>query len=156
MQAILGLFFTLQIASAWPSTPRSHANPTPTPPSSISNFSTEALEGSFCFLSPNTDPTINDTRNDLLAGRCADILVIYARGTCDPGNIGAKTGPALFTALDTLLPGVVAVQGVNYPADVLGYLEGGSKNGSMDMANSVNIAAKQCPRSKIVLAGFRQ
>ncbi|KAI5787546.1 cutinase [Pyronema domesticum] len=97
------------------------------------------------------------TRNELLEGKCAPIIVIFARGTTEPGNVGDDVGPMFFDALMKLRPGKVMIQGVNnYKADIWGYLGGGSEEGAQDMANSVDRAAKQCPQSKIVMSGFSQ
>ncbi|KAI5820869.1 cutinase [Pyronema omphalodes] len=97
------------------------------------------------------------TRNELLDGKCAPIIVIFARGTTEPGNVGDDVGPSFFDALLKLRPGKVVIQGVNnYKADIWGYLAGGSEEGAQDMAKSVDRAVRQCPQSKIVLSGFSQ
>ncbi|PWW77665.1 Carbohydrate Esterase Family 5 protein [Tuber magnatum] len=103
-----------------------------------------------------TSAAVAATRSELIAGRCNDIIVIFARGTTEPGNVGDDVGPSFFDALAALEPGRVIVQGVNYPADILGYLQGGSDSGASDMADLVGRAASQCPDSKIVLSGFSQ
>lgn len=76
------------------------------------------------------------TREDLTSGTCGDVLVVFARGTDEPGNVGALVGPPLFDALGSALGSgkTVAVQGVdNYPASIAEYLEGGSPEGSAAM-----------------------
>lgn len=75
------------------------------------------------------------TRNDIVDGLpCKPFTLIFARGTF--GNIGGLVGPPLVDALVSLLGSDnVAAQGVdNYPADVIGFLAGGSATGSADMA----------------------
>lgn len=73
------------------------------------------------------------TRNDLNSGNCGDVLVVFARGTAEPGNVGGLVGPEFFEALSTAGK-TVAVQGVeNYPASVPEYLAGGSPEGSSSM-----------------------
>ena len=95
------------------------------------------------------------TRNDL-EGECRAVTVIYARGTTEAGNVGAIAGPPFFDALDDALgDGAVAVQGVDYPADIAGYLAGGSKEGAATMAGHVSEAASKCPDTKIVISGYR-
>ncbi|KAL7272338.1 hypothetical protein RUND412_004858 [Rhizina undulata] len=95
------------------------------------------------------------TRNDLIDGVCKDVLVIFARGTTELGNVGLIVGPPFFTALDNL--GLeVAVQGVDYPADFAGYFEGGSPEGASTMAALVTNASTTCPDSKIILSGYSQ
>lgn len=97
------------------------------------------------------------TRNELKQFQgCKDIILIFARGTTEPGNVGDDVGPYFFDALEAAEPGRLLVQGVdNYKADIWGYLGGGSDSGATDMANSVALAASKCPGSKIVLSGFR-
>lgn len=70
------------------------------------------------------------------------------------GNVGAIVGPPFFDALDSTI-GDNAVQGVAYPADILGFLEGGDPVGSSTMAQLVTRAASQCPDTAIVMSGYR-
>lgn len=59
------------------------------------------------------------TRNEL--SECKPITVIYARGTIELGNVGSITGPPFFNALEELVgEEQIAVQGVDYPANILG------------------------------------
>lgn len=95
------------------------------------------------------------TRNEL--GECKPVTVIFARGTIELGNVGSITGPPFFNALDVVLGAEnVAVQGVDYPASILGYLEGGDKGGAATAAALLNQAASQCPDTQIVLSGYSQ
>lgn len=48
---------------------------------------------------------------------CKAYTVIFARGTTEFGNVGDIAGPPFFNTLDYAI-GTVAVQGVEYPADV--------------------------------------
>lgn len=76
------------------------------------------------------------TESDLDEGRCGDVVVIFARGTTEPGNVGALAGPPLVDALRQSMGTMgrtVAVQGVDYPASFTGYLQGGDKAGSRQM-----------------------
>lgn len=75
------------------------------------------------------------TRQDLEDGKCSDLLVIFARGTFEPGNVGALVGPPFFKALEGALgtSHTMAVQGVEYEATVGDYLEGGDPDGSQVM-----------------------
>ncbi|TFK97287.1 cutinase-domain-containing protein [Pterulicium gracile] len=99
---------------------------------------------------------IGDTENEL-SGPCKALTLIYARGTTEPGNVGGSTGQALFTALRSRLgSSAIDVQGVNYPADVAGYLVGGDPAGSTTMFNLINQAASKCPNTKIVIGGYSQ
>ena len=97
----------------------------------------------------------DDTRNEL--GECKPVTVIFARGTIELGNVGSLVGPPFFNALDVVLGADnVGVQGVDYPADILGYLEGGDPGGAATAASLLNQAASQCPDTQIVLSGYSQ
>jgi cutinase len=62
------------------------------------------------------------------------MTVIFARGTTETGNVGTLTGPPFFQALAREVgAGNLAVQGVDYPADVPGFLAGGDAGGSKTM-----------------------
>jgi len=50
----------------------------------------------------------------------------------------------------------LAVQGVDYPADVAGFLAGGSAAGSTTFANLITRTYSQCPNTKVVLSGYSQ
>ncbi len=67
----------------------------------------------------------SDTQNDLLNGTpCKNYTVIFARGTTSPGNVGESTGPPFFQAIASLVGASnLAVQGVDYPASILGFLQ---------------------------------
>ena len=45
---------------------------------------------------------------------------------------------------------------VAYPADILGFLEGGDATGSALMASLVATAQSKCPNTKLVLSGYSQ
>ncbi|KAK7720291.1 hypothetical protein SLS63_009963 [Diaporthe eres] len=76
------------------------------------------------------------TRQDLDDGKCSDLLVIFARGTDEPGNVGALVGPPFFKALEGALGSshTLAVQGVEYEATVSDYLGGGDPEGSQEIS----------------------
>ncbi|CAO2658131.1 Nn.00g073910.m01.CDS01 [Neocucurbitaria sp. VM-36] len=102
-----------------------------------------------------------NTYNQLTDGTpCREITLIYARGTTQDGNVGAATdeGPTFFNALASRLGGTsrLAIQGVTYPANVLGFLAGGDAEGATTMFNLINTAASKCPSTKIVVSGYSQ
>lgn len=83
------------------------------------------------------------TYNQLTDGTaCRDITVIYARGTTQAGNVGdvGSEGPTFLNALASRLGGTsrLAIQGVTYPANVLGFLAGGDAAGATTMFNLIN------------------
>lgn len=75
---------------------------------------------------------ISTTRDAIL---CADVTIVFARGTNEAGNVGVLVGPEFFDAVAIrLAPGkTMAVQGVNYPASIPGFLQGGDPLGSQQM-----------------------
>lgn len=78
------------------------------------------------------------TTRDSLA--CADVTIVFARGTNEAGNVGVLVGPEFFDAVAVrLAPGkTMAVQGVNYPASIPGFLQGGDPLGSQQMLVSLS------------------
>lgn len=99
-------------------------------------------------------------RNELttVAGvGCKPITVIFARGTIELGNVGDLVGPPFFNDLDDLIGADnIAVQGVDYPATIAGYLIGGDPGGAQTTADLLNQAATNCPDTQIVLSGYSQ
>ncbi|KAF5392797.1 hypothetical protein D9757_001038 [Collybiopsis confluens] len=88
---------------------------------------------------------------------CADVIVVFARGTTEPGPIGITVGPALQASLLGVLGGrSLSFQGVDYPADIPGFLEGGSPEGSANMAAMLTAAANFCPSAALVSSGYSQ
>ncbi|KAL1638036.1 hypothetical protein SLS58_009057 [Diplodia intermedia] len=102
-------------------------------------------------------PLENDLLNRQAAG-CPQVTVIFARGTTEPGLLGLIAGPPLKDALEEQMGaggGAVDFQGVDYPADVAGFLAGGDAGGSELMAQMVEQAVADCPGSDVVMAGYR-
>lgn len=87
------------------------------------------------------------TANELTDGTtaCRAVTLIYARGTNQAGNIGdaSAVGPLFFNNISALIgPTNLAVQGVDYDADVDGYLGnlfGTSEEGVQAMTDLVNL-----------------
>lgn len=103
-------------------------------------------------------PHVHDlnTADDLINNLCAEIILIFARGTGNPGNIGTSLGYPLLEAMRDGLNQTVIAQGVlPYPAKAIGYLKGGSTEGVDSMVTLTYKARCQCQNSGLVLAGFR-
>ncbi|KAK6435490.1 hypothetical protein LTR95_008322 [Oleoguttula sp. CCFEE 5521] len=100
----------------------------------------------------------SNTQNQLKDGTpCRAITVIFARGTTESGNVGTIVGPPFFQALaNSVGAGKIAVQGVDYPADIPGFNAGGDAGGSRLMAALAAQAQKQCPKTKLNLSGYSQ
>ncbi|KAH3904038.1 cutinase [Parastagonospora nodorum] len=97
------------------------------------------------------------SQNDVMGGGgCKAMTVLFARGTTELGNMGSVAGPPFVTALGAMMGGDIAVQGIAYPADVPGFLIGGSKAGSALMAKMVGQVRAQCPDTSLVMAGYSQ
>jgi cutinase len=87
------------------------------------------------------------------ADGCADVEVVFARGTNEAPGVGA-TGQAFVDALTADLPGKsVDVYGVNYPAS-LNF--GQAVDGIADASNRIQSIAATCPATQIVLGGYSQ
>lgn len=98
--------------------------------------------------------SLSDTRNQL--HECRPVTVMFARGTTESGNVGAVVGPPFFNALDLAIGDEnVGVQGIEYPATILGYLEGEDAEGAVTLASLIEQAVSLCPRTQIVLSGYR-
>ncbi|KAI1385132.1 carbohydrate esterase family 5 protein [Hypoxylon trugodes] len=92
---------------------------------------------------------------------CADLAVIFARGTFDQGNLGPWVGGPFHDALISGASGInVAFQGVStddYPADLAGYIEeGGSNNCAKSLGSAVQTYSSHCPNAKIAVWGWSQ
>lgn len=72
---------------------------------------------------------IDTTQDDLTkSASCADVTVVFARGTTEPGNVGLVTGPPFFDALKEQLGNKsLAFQGVKYPATFAGFNKNGTE-----------------------------
>lgn len=105
-------------------------------------------------------PFDGNLRNGMISRQagadCKAMVVIFARGTTEPPPIGLIAGPPLQDALEAQMgAGNVDFQGVDYPADVAGFLAGGDAGGSKDMAQMVTQAVADCPDSDVVMVGYR-
>ena len=88
------------------------------------------------------------------ADPCADVEVVFARGTNEPAGPG-YIGQAFAGSLGAQLPGrSLAVYAVNYPAST-DYLTS-SAAGSDDASAHVENLVAACPNTRIVLGGYSQ
>jgi len=87
------------------------------------------------------------------ATACADVELVFARGTFEPPGIGA-TGVAFVDSLRSRVGGrSVDVYAVNYPAS-LDFAT--AADGIVDTSNRVRELSVSCPDTQIVLAGYSQ
>ncbi|KAF2684876.1 carbohydrate esterase family 5 protein [Lentithecium fluviatile CBS 122367] len=97
------------------------------------------------------------TQNDVNNGVCKPVTILFARGTTEQGNMGTLAGPPFVQAVGQMVGAdQVAVQGIDYPADVAGFLAGGDQGGSTLMAKLVGDVMKACPTTSLVMAGYSQ
>lgn len=116
------------------------------------------------------------TANEFTNGGCKDVVLIFARGTAQLGNLvsklvlddqycsmltpsqGATPGLLLYNQIKSALgSGNVAVQGVNYDAVAHGTLpEGVDATAAANMATLINTVASTCPNADILLSGYSQ
>jgi cutinase len=98
-----------------------------------------------------TTPAVSDAEAD--DGTCAQVEVIFARGTLEPPGPGA-TGQAFTDSLTSRMGGkAVDVYPVNYPAS-LNFSQ--AADGVADAANKVLNTVNTCPNTRIVLGGYSQ
>lgn len=78
--------------------------------------------------------TLNVDVTENGVSRCKDMTVVFARGTTEPGNVGLVTGPPFFDAITSIIGAKsMEAQGVEYPASIEGFLQGGDATGSQTM-----------------------
>ncbi|MGQ4384819.1 cutinase family protein [Streptomyces sp. SAS_270] len=88
------------------------------------------------------------------AATCTDIDVVAARGTFEPGTLGAIVGDPVFSALQKKLTGkTLSSYAVNYPADLS---LTSAAQGNADLVNHVDRQAAACPNQRFVLVGYSQ
>jgi cutinase len=86
---------------------------------------------------------------------CKPIIMIYARGTWEPGSPPSQVGAPLINALGAKYPGKVESQIVQYNGGATGYLTGGSVEGIRAMEQMTKAAVSRCANSKILMVGYR-
>ncbi|MGK2880305.1 MAG: cutinase family protein [Mycobacterium sp.] len=87
------------------------------------------------------------------APECADIEVIFARGTDEPAGLG-KVGQSLVDTLEPMVEDMSLVSyAVKYPAS-WDFLQ--VATGATDASKRLQATAAKCPDSKIVLGGYSQ
>ncbi|WQF84680.1 Putative cutinase/acetylxylan esterase, alpha/Beta hydrolase [Colletotrichum destructivum] len=126
-------------------------------PDILAKLPSGALNAAGKLLTPIKEELVQsvgiDTTRDNLARNvaCADITVVFARGTTKSGNIGLVTGPPFFDALKEQPGGrSVAIQGIEYPVTLTGFNRNGTET------RFINQAVAQCPDTKIAMSGDSQ
>jgi len=104
------------------------------------------------------------TRNEVEDGSssaCPKAAYIFARGTTEPGNMGATVGPRTAAALTARYgASSVWIQGVGgpYTATTATNLlpDGASTVAINEMVRLVNLAVSKCPNTKVTVGGYSQ
>ncbi|EKG20603.1 Cutinase [Macrophomina phaseolina MS6] len=102
--------------------------------------------------------SLGGAQNGVTQGSCKPVTLIFARGTFELSNMGSVVGPSLAQDLGQAIGTQnLAVQGVNYAADVGGIfteITGGA--GTQAMLSVAQQALSKCPDTKLVLSGYSQ
>jgi hypothetical protein len=108
-----------------------------------------ALLGGFHKLG-NFVPSVEKEKGTF-TGRCTPNIIIFAKGTLEPGQFGMLVGPQL----KQKVPKDWTMFGVAYTASIAGdYCLG--LPGGMVARDILNQAAAKCPTSKIFMSGYSQ
>ncbi|KAJ6785913.1 hypothetical protein PWT90_09500 [Aphanocladium album] len=99
------------------------------------------------------------TAEEFVKQGCKDMILLWARGSEQEGNMGKVPGAAFATLLEKKYGGnKVAVQGLDYPASTGDNFkpEGTSDDSIKKMKKLITDAVIKCPSSRIILGGFSQ
>lgn len=103
--------------------------------------------------------SVGTTSKEFTQGGCRDIIMLFARGSTEIGNMGIVCGPPTGEGLkENFGAGNVAVEGVDYAALLsTNFLPGGADPvGIEEMKRLISQATTQCPDSKLVVGGYSQ
>jgi cutinase len=102
---------------------------------------------------------VGSRASEFTDGGCRDIIMIFARGSGEIGDMGTVVGPPTANGLKTRFGADrVAVEGVEYAARIgTNALPGGTDRASIaEMQGLIESAASQCPDSALVVGGYSQ
>lgn len=102
---------------------------------------------------------VGSTSNEFTQGGCRDIIMLFARGSVEAGNMGTICGPQTGQGLkENFGADNVAVEGIEYGALLsTNFLPGGASiKGIQEMKNLIAKATDECPDSKLVVGGYSQ
>jgi hypothetical protein len=99
----------------------------------------------------NMMPSAEREQRGTFTGKCTPNIIIFAKGTLEPGAVGMLVGPSL----KQKVPAGWTMVGVSYSASIAGdYCLG--LPGGMVAKDMLNQAATKCPTSKIFMSGYSQ
>ncbi|KAK2054403.1 cutinase [Colletotrichum caudatum] len=97
------------------------------------------------------------TAKEFTQGGCKDVIMLFARGSTEVGNMGTVCGPSTANNVKAKFSSV-AVEGVDYAAALAtNALPGGADPlGVAEMKRLIAKANSECPDSKLVVGGYSQ
>ncbi|KAF6797591.1 cutinase 1-like protein 1 [Colletotrichum sojae] len=100
---------------------------------------------------------VGSTANEFVEGGCKNVIMIFARGSTERGNMGTICGPQTANGVKAQFSSV-AVQGVDYAAGLAtNTLPGGADpKGIEEMKRLIAKANTECPDSMLVVGGYSQ
>lgn len=113
-------------------------------------------------LSSPLDPrqlVVGTTATEFTDSGCRDVIMLFARGSTEIGNMGTICGPDTANGLKRRLGASrIAVEGIEYAALLsTNFLPGGADLlGIREMKRLINEAVTRCPNSQIVVGGYSQ
>ncbi|WP_281908302.1 cutinase family protein [Nocardia cyriacigeorgica] len=88
------------------------------------------------------------------ADSCAAVEMVVARGTHEPGYLGAVVGDPLYAAVTAAVPLSVGAYAVRYPADLLD--PASVSRGTSDLVDHLVARSAQCPGQRYIVSGYSQ
>lgn len=97
------------------------------------------------------------TANGFKQGGCKKVIMVYARGSTEMGNVGTL-GRGLLSGLKRAFNNDAALQGVDYPADIGSNMlpKGTSDRAIATMKKLIEDIAAKCPETRIAAGGYSQ
>ncbi|TLD06037.1 uncharacterized protein PgNI_08591 [Pyricularia grisea] len=102
---------------------------------------------------------VGATAKEFTNGGCKQIIMIFARGSTEIGNMGVICGPQTANGVKSAFGASnVAVEGVDYAAGLTtNFLRGGADPaGISEMKRLIAKANSECPDSMLVVGGYSQ
>ncbi|KAK0372613.1 cutinase [Colletotrichum paranaense] len=100
---------------------------------------------------------VGSTAKEFSTGGCKDVVMVFARGSTEIGNMGTICGPQTANNVKGQFSSV-AVEGVDYAAGLsTNFLPGGADPaGVAEMKRIIGEVNSQCPNSMMVVGGYSQ
>ncbi|KAL0935955.1 cutinase 1-like protein 1 [Colletotrichum truncatum] len=100
---------------------------------------------------------VGSTAKEFTQGGCKEVIMVFARGSTETGNMGTICGPQTANGVKASFKSV-AVEGVDYAAGLAtNTLPGGADpKGIAEMKRLIAKANTDCPNSMLVVGGYSQ